>query len=147
VRHALEIASRTAGIAGIALVILFYVFRDSLRKLRFPKLTRDQSIGIIRLMLWLVFVLAVFCVAIPRVLEWNRLHVSMAPSTSFGVGAEKTKPVNPCTAAGTSKTDIKQESSGDRSPNVACVDGTVTIISTPEPAAETNSSSQRDLKK
>jgi|GEM_PF-5079040 len=54
----LETVGKVAGIGGIALGVLLILFRNVLRKEVFPTLTRDQAFKLIRLLLILVWSIA-----------------------------------------------------------------------------------------
>lgn len=51
-------AAKAAGLAGTATLVFYYLFRDVIMKLVLPKLSREQAYRTIRLILVLVFLLA-----------------------------------------------------------------------------------------
>src|SRR4051812_15784450 len=57
--HLFETAAKAAGLAGIAILVFYYLFRDVIRKLALPTFSRDQAYKTIRLILTLTFLLAV----------------------------------------------------------------------------------------
>src|SRR6516162_2818388 len=53
-----QVAAEVAGIAGLTTIVFYYLFREIIRKLILSKLTREQAYRTIRLILILVFLLA-----------------------------------------------------------------------------------------
>jgi hypothetical protein len=62
----IEIATKAAGLAGISVIVFYYLFREFIRKTIFPKLTKKQSYKLLRLFLILVFV-----TTIAGIVGWN----------------------------------------------------------------------------
>lgn len=52
-----------AGVAGISIVIFYYLFREFIRKNIFPNLTREQAFRLLALFLLLVWLVAIFGIA------------------------------------------------------------------------------------
>lgn len=59
----LEKIGQIAGIGGIALGVFLFIFKDVIRKNIFPSLNRDQAYNIIKLVLILTFLIAIFGIA------------------------------------------------------------------------------------
>jgi len=59
----LQIAATAAGLAGIATIVFYYIFRDVIRKLILPRLTQEHAYRVIRLILGLTFSLAIVGIA------------------------------------------------------------------------------------
>lgn len=62
--NTLKVVVPTAGIAGIVLIIFYYLFREVIQKNIFPKLTSNHAFRLLRLFLWLVFALTIFVVSV-----------------------------------------------------------------------------------
>ncbi len=71
----LKAVGQVAGIGGVALGVLFLVFREVLRKALFPQLTRDQAFGLMRLI-----TLATWSVAIVGLLTWGWVETRPPPA-------------------------------------------------------------------
>lgn len=59
----IEIFGKVAGIGGLGLAVSLLVFRDVIAKNIFPHLTREQSYGLLRLIIVLTFILGVSGIA------------------------------------------------------------------------------------
>ena len=54
----LEVVGKAAGIGGVSLGVFLLLFRNLIRKLVFPQLTREQAFHIIKMMMWFIFLIA-----------------------------------------------------------------------------------------
>lgn len=68
--HLFETAAQVAGLAGISALVFYYLFRDVIRKLVLPKLSKDQAYKTIRLILVLVFLLS-----LTGIIAWVYLQI------------------------------------------------------------------------
>ena len=59
----IETVAKTAGIGGIAIGALLLIFRETLRKSIFPKMTREQGYKTIRMILVMVWTVALAGIA------------------------------------------------------------------------------------
>jgi hypothetical protein len=59
----LKIAGQVAGIGGLALGVFLLIFRDVIRKKIFPTLTKDHAYRLMRLIIVLAFLIAIFGIA------------------------------------------------------------------------------------
>ncbi len=73
----LKTVGQIAGVGGVALGILFLVFREVLREALFPRLTRDQAYRLMRFI-----ILATWSVAIVGLLTWGWVETRSAPDRS-----------------------------------------------------------------
>jgi hypothetical protein len=66
-----KIAGAVAGIGGIALAAVFYIFREVIRKEIFPQLTKEQAYKLLNRIIVLIFVIGVLGVAAYLVVNWQ----------------------------------------------------------------------------
>lgn len=77
--HLFDTAAKAAGLAGISTLVFYYLFRDVIRRLALPTLTRDQAYRTIRLILILVFLLALTGIG-----AWTYLQPRGSQASSSG---------------------------------------------------------------
>jgi hypothetical protein len=80
----LRTVGQVGGIGGVALGVLLLVFRDVIRKKIFPTLTKEQAYGLLRLVVLLVWVVALTGIA---AWVWVATHPSVSNSAQPTVSA------------------------------------------------------------
>lgn len=66
-----KIAGAVAGIGGIALAAVVYIFREVIRKEIFPRLTRGQAYKLLNRVIVLIFVIGVLGIAAYLIVNWR----------------------------------------------------------------------------
>lgn len=66
-----KIAGAVAGIGGIALAAVVYIFREVIRKEIFPRLTKGQAYKLLNRIIVLIFVIGVLGIAAYLVVNWQ----------------------------------------------------------------------------
>jgi hypothetical protein len=66
-----KIAGAVAGIGGIALAAVVYIFREVIRKEIFPQLTKEQAYKLLNRIIILVFVIGVLGVVAYLIVNWQ----------------------------------------------------------------------------
>lgn len=66
-----KIAGAIAGIGGLALASVVYIFREVIRKQIFPQLTREQAYKLLNLIVVLIFIIGVLGIAAYLVVNWQ----------------------------------------------------------------------------
>ncbi|WP_436486725.1 hypothetical protein [Chitinophaga sp. ARDCPP14] len=88
----MEIILKYTGIAGLALTILFLVFKGIIKKEIFPSLTKRQGYNILRLIILCVFILSLLSLAAYFMLSYNSSVLSadlIKADTSPNIVADK----------------------------------------------------------
>lgn len=78
-------AGAVAGIGGIALAAVVYIFREVIRKEIFPQLTKEQAYKLLNRIIVLIFIIGVLGIAAYLVVNWqkgNRGNANDSPSQS-----------------------------------------------------------------
>jgi hypothetical protein len=66
-----KIAGAVAGIGGLALAAVVYIFREVIRKEIFPQLTKEQAYKLLNRIIVLVFIIGVLGIAAYLVVNWQ----------------------------------------------------------------------------
>ena len=70
-----KIAGAIAGIGGLALASVVYIFREVIRKEIFPQLTKEQAYGLLNRIIVLIFIIGVLGIIAYIVVNWrNGIH-------------------------------------------------------------------------
>lgn len=69
--HLLKIAGAVAGIGGIAVAAVVYIFREVIRKEIFPQLTKEQAYKLLNRITVLIFIIGVLGIAAYLVVNWQ----------------------------------------------------------------------------
>jgi hypothetical protein len=83
-----KIAGAVAGIGGLALAAVVYIFREVIRREIFPQLTKEQAYKLLNRIIVLIFVIGVLGIIAYLVVNWqngnrnttNQSHVGQTPT-------------------------------------------------------------------
>jgi hypothetical protein len=78
-----KVVGAVAGIGGIAVAAVVYIFREVIRKEVFPQLTKEQAYRLLNRIIVLVFVIGVLGIISYLVVNWqsgNRNHITDEPT-------------------------------------------------------------------
>lgn len=76
-----RIVGAVAGIGGIALASVVYIFREVIRKEIFPQLTKEQAYTLLNRIIVLIFIIGVSGIAAYIIVNWQSSHSANTDNT------------------------------------------------------------------